>query len=95
VQPFESVAVIVTPTLSAVVGVPLIVPDDERLNPPGSEPAVTANVYGDVPPLALTGWLYEFPTVSSGSETGDNEIAGQVTVNEINVVSVRAWLSEI
>jgi hypothetical protein len=28
-------------------------PPDESVNPPGSVPAVTANVYGATPPLAV------------------------------------------
>ena len=37
---------------TAAVGVPLITPPAERLNPAGSVPDVSDHVYGGVPPLA-------------------------------------------
>ena len=56
VQPLASVAVTSKFDVPAVVGVPEIVAP-VRLSPAGSEPEVTANVYGPVPPVALTSWL--------------------------------------
>jgi hypothetical protein len=51
----ESLACIVNGKVPAAAGVPLIAPVDAfKLNPAGSEPAVTLNVYGAVPPLAET-----------------------------------------
>jgi hypothetical protein len=51
----------VTPTekvmLPAVVGVPVIAPFAASDRPAGSEPLLTVNVYGAVPPLAVTVWL--------------------------------------
>ncbi len=38
----------------AAVGVPVIAPALERDSPVGSDPTVTAQVYGTVPPLAFT-----------------------------------------
>ena len=51
----ESVAVTVNelpPVPVAAVGVPEIIPVELSVSPAGSDPAVTANVYGAVPPLA-------------------------------------------
>jgi hypothetical protein len=39
------------------VGVPLNVPLDERLNPPGKEPEANDHVYGDAPPVAVNASL--------------------------------------
>jgi hypothetical protein len=50
----------------AAVGVPLNVPPDERLNPPGNEPELNDHVYGDVPPAAVNVWEYDAPTVPVG-----------------------------
>jgi hypothetical protein len=49
----ESVAVTVKFDVPGIVGVPETSPADDNDNPAGSVPAVTANVYGDVPPLAV------------------------------------------
>lgn len=38
----------------AVVGAPLRTPDAARVTPDGREPAVTLNVYGPKPPLAVS-----------------------------------------
>ena len=43
--------------LSAVVGVPLRTPAEERLRPAGSVPADTDQLYGVVPPVAASVWL--------------------------------------
>jgi hypothetical protein len=49
----ESLAVTVTVPLAAAVGVPLMDPVlGSRVNPVGSLPVVTAQVYGAAPPLA-------------------------------------------
>jgi hypothetical protein len=67
----ESVAVIVKLDAPAVVGVPLMTPlpvfSD---NPPGSAPAVTAKLYGPVPPLAVIVWEYGVATVPLGNVGG-------------------------
>ena len=51
-----SVARIVKLNEPSAVGVPLSVPLDERLSPPGKEPVVNAQVYGAVPPVAAKVW---------------------------------------
>ena len=57
-QPFVSVAVTVKVNVPAVVGVPEMRPPlVSGDNPVGSAPAVTLNVYGPVPPLAVMVWL--------------------------------------
>src|SRR6185369_3055656 len=51
------------------VGVPLIRPVPAVIvNPLGSEPAVTAQLYGNVPPETTTVWLYMALTVPAGRE---------------------------
>ena len=53
-----SVAVTVKVDVPAVVGVPEMMPPLVIDNPAGSDPAVTLNVYGAVPPLAvMVCWL--------------------------------------
>jgi len=55
VAPVESVTVIVNENGPVAEGVPVISPVDAlRLKPVGKEPAVTANVYGPVPPVTVT-----------------------------------------
>jgi len=55
VQPLESVAVTVKVNVPAVVGVPDITPVPVLNNIPlGSDPAVMLNIYGAVPPVAVT-----------------------------------------
>ena len=39
--------------MPAVVGVPLSTPAVESVSPAGNVPLVTANEYGEVPPVAL------------------------------------------
>ena len=59
VQLNVSVAVTVNVSHSDAVGDPEIFPVAvSRDKPAGSEPAERENVYGDVPPLADTVWLY-------------------------------------
>jgi hypothetical protein len=57
VHPLSSVAVIVNVNGPAALGVPPSVPDPDSVSPAGSVPEVTANVYGEVPPVALIVWL--------------------------------------
>jgi hypothetical protein len=51
----------------AVVGVPLKTPAVLRLSPAGGLPAVTDQIKGGVPPVAVNVWLYAVPTVPAGS----------------------------
>ena len=51
-----SVARIVKLNEPSAGGVPLSVPLAERLTPSGKEPAVNAQVYGGVPPVAAKVW---------------------------------------
>ena len=67
--------------LPAVVGVPDSTPDDDSVIPPGSVPDDTAKLYGAVPPLAVSVWLYGVPTVPAGSVDGLSVIAGQLMVS--------------
>ena len=63
-------------------GVPDIVPLDETVRPAGMVPPVFAYVYGAVPPIAVSDWLYDVPTIPSGSVGGEITIAGQVSAIE-------------
>lgn len=77
VHSLSSVAVTVKLNIPDAVGVPEISPVDKlRFKPPGSEPVVTAKVYGLVPPLAETVWLYDMPTTASGKDDGLKVIVG-------------------
>ena len=49
----------------AATGVPVIAPLDASDRPPGSDPWITAKVYGCAPPVAWTVALYPAPTVPS------------------------------
>ena len=53
----------------AVVGVPLRTPAADKLRPAGSVPGGTDQVYGIVPPVAVSVWLYAVSTAPAGSET--------------------------
>ena len=59
----------------AVVGVPLKTPAEDSVNPAGSVPEVTDQLYGGVPPVAASVWLYALPTVpaGSGANRGDRQ----------------------
>ena len=64
-----SVTCTVNDTVPAVVGVPEITPvDATRLNPAGSVPALTLQLYGVVPPLACSVVEYAVPAVPPGSD---------------------------
>ena len=52
-----SVAVTEKVTLVLETAVPLKRPPDVRVKPVGKLPAVTVNVYGEEPPLAVSCWL--------------------------------------
>jgi len=67
--------------LCVTLGVPLIVALGEpvvRLKPVHRDPEETVHVYGGVPPVAVTVWLYGVPFRPSGSD--DVVIVGPVTV---------------
>src|SRR4029077_703859 len=64
-----SVTCIVHDAVPAVVGVPEITPvDATRLNPAGSVPALTLQVYGVVPPLACSVVVYALPAAPPGND---------------------------
>src|SRR5208337_84459 len=77
--PFESTTWAVKLNVPTVVGVPVIAPVDELSESPGgSAPLMIENVYGAVPPAALSTELYATPncavpvgqlSVSAGDET--------------------------
>ena len=52
-----SVTVTVKLKVPSTVGVPESRPAPDKVRPVGSAPAVTENVYGALPPLAVNVWL--------------------------------------
>ena len=62
----ESVALMVTTTAPAAVGVPLTTQFAARVNPVGKDPAVLVQVYGALPPLTPIVPLYGWPTLAFG-----------------------------
>ena len=56
VHPWLSLASILNLEQPVAVGVPEIVPVEERVSPAGRLPCETVNVYGLVPPLAVMIW---------------------------------------
>src|SRR5579859_2207470 len=77
----ESLTCTVKVDVPAAVGVPEIWPDEFRLIPGGSEPAVTSQVYGATPPLAFRLVLgYAVLTVPVGSELDVVETVRVATV---------------
>jgi hypothetical protein len=58
-----SVTFIVIDAVPAVVGVPEMTPLVLRVNPAGKVPETIVQVYGAVPPLAVSVWEYAAPTV--------------------------------
>jgi hypothetical protein len=63
----ESVTVTVKSALPAAVGVPEITPELLSVSPAGSAPAVSVQVKGVTPPLAVRVSLYAVPTMPSGN----------------------------
>ncbi len=54
VAPVESVTLTVNVNVPASVGVPLMIPVEDKARPGGSDPDTTDQVLGGVPPNALT-----------------------------------------
>src|SRR6266700_1254414 len=79
---FASVTCTVNVDEPAAVGVPLRLPPPESVRPAGSVPAESAQLYGDLPPAAVSAWLYVAPTYASLS--GDDV----VMVSDANTASV-------
>ena len=81
--PAASVAVTVNVGAPAAAGVPLITPAVLKVNPPGNEPAVTAQLTGDVPPVEASGAEYAAPAVPADSVVVVTDSTGLiVNVNE-------------
>jgi hypothetical protein len=80
----ESVNVTVKLGLPGAVGVPEMVPVAlPRVRPAGSDPAVTAHVYGAIPPASVSVTEYAEPTVPTASAP-----AGVVIVATTGMLSV-------
>jgi hypothetical protein len=74
----------------AVVGVPPITPVADKLRPAGSVPEDTHQLYGAVPPVAASIWLYAVPTVPAGREAVVIERATAAGL----IVKVNAFVDE-
>jgi hypothetical protein len=99
VAPVLSVAVIVRVHAPAVVHVPLTTPLDDSVMPGGNVPALTLNVYGAVPPLAVNEILRGSPTwlVLPLEPAGESVIARAPMAaanGATNRTAVRIWVSE-
>ena len=79
---------IVTGKAPLAVGVPASSPVADSATPAGSAPALTENVYGAVPPDAVTAWLYTLPTVPAGSSVGARPIVGALSSSTMVPVAV-------
>jgi hypothetical protein len=78
-QLLASVALIVKLNTPFVVGVPEMIPVRESsVRPLGSAPAETVKVYGAIPPVADTVWLYGVPRTPGGNVVGLTVITGQL-----------------
>src|SRR5438067_476493 len=84
----ESVAVTVKLYGPAVFDVPLITPAVLKVTPFGSEPPVTANVYGAVPSDAVSVWLYGESSVGVGRVAGATVITAIGNVDDAAVLFV-------
>jgi hypothetical protein len=67
---FASVAVTVKVPVSAAAAVPVMLPVVESENPLGRLPVVTANLYGEAPPVAVRAWVYATPALAAGRVAG-------------------------
>jgi hypothetical protein len=66
--PWESVTLTVKLDVPVAEGVPEIVPVElPRDNPAGSEPLITDQLYGVMPPVAARVWLYAAPSTPFGT----------------------------
>ena len=63
----ESVTLIVKLNVPAAVGVPEIVPVEDRVRPAGKAPALMLQLYGTVPPLAASVVEYAVPNCPEGT----------------------------
>lgn len=75
-KPSPSVARTVKANVPDTDGVPLSTPALLRVTPAGSAPTVTAKVYGAVPPVAVSVWLYATENTPAGSVAGLIVIVG-------------------
>ena len=70
-----------------MIGVPVIAPVEPlSVRPVGKAPMKTLKVYGDVPPDAVTVWLYTISTIPFGSMGGETDNVG------LTMVNVKSWL---
>ncbi|CAJ0822896.1 hypothetical protein LMG18101_05256 [Ralstonia flaminis] len=94
-KPLLSVALSVKLNVPPAVGVPDSVPVELSVKPTGRAPAVTAYVYGPLPPLALTAWLYAVAIAGLGSVAGATAMVGTDTVSAYVPVTAYGPLPEL
>lgn len=70
--------------LPDIVGVPEIIPIDVKLNPDGSVPDTTLQLYGLTPPVACKSAEYEAPACPAGSEVVVIvKVGGLITIEKL------------
>jgi hypothetical protein len=79
-HPFASLTYTVNSKISHDVGVPLKTPSWLKLSPGGNVELFAVNLYGALPPVAVSVWLYASPNAPSGSVSGQIVRLGQDTI---------------
>ena len=93
-QAAESVARTVKVAAAALVAVPLTTPVlVPSVRPEGSVPLLSAHVYGEMPPLALSVWEKAVPTAGVLSVAGPTVTVGQMGVKELASVPMHPFES--
>ena len=91
IAPMASLTRTVKLNVPTVVGVPLMVPELAfKLSPLGSDPAVIAQLYGVVPPVATSDVEYEMPVDPPGAEDVLIDKAGAITIDSAFVAAAPA-----
>jgi hypothetical protein len=85
VSPDASVAFTVTMLVPAAIGVPVIAPALDKLNPAGNVPLPNTYVSVPAPPVAATVAAYAVPTVPPANVVVENTIAGAAAIAIENV----------
>jgi hypothetical protein len=81
-QPSWSVALTVNVFVTVNVGVPVIVPPEDKVSPDGNVPTIFVNTYGPNPPLAvIVCVLYTTPTLPVARTLDCTVIVGQFTTS--------------
>jgi hypothetical protein len=77
-----STTVAVNDELPLAVGTPEMIPAELRVRPGASCPELIDHLYGAVPPLTCSVWLYAVPTITEGSAEAAIVNGGAATERE-------------